>query len=173
MATVADTPPLSLLCRRWLPIFHPGSPGCRVSQPGLTGPVCQFPNSSSPPPSRRSVSGPFPVRGEAPSWASQGARSAGIPGQAHITVCAPSPPCPATSCQDPCPLSVPHPGPQGAPRGSPHPLVVRALGLPDHLPGGAGFGAPSSAASSAHRAPSRPTFSGEVFPGPAGGRRFS
>lgn len=173
MATVADAPPLSLLCRSSLPISRPGSPGRRVSQPGLTGPVCQLPNSSSPPPSRRSVSAPFPVRDEAPSRASQGARSAGIASQAHITVRAPSPPRPAPSCQDPCPLSVPHPGPQGTPRGSPSPPSRPALELWDHLPGGAGFGAPSSAASPAHRAPSRPTFSGEVSPGPAGGRRFS
>lgn len=70
---------------------------CRLSRPGSA--------SQLPAPQRLHSPGapyrPFPVRGEAPSRASQGARSAGIPGWAHITVRAPLPPAP--SSQDPCP----------------------------------------------------------------------
>lgn len=114
--------------------------------------------------------GPFPVRGEAPSRASQGARSAGIPGWAHITVRAPLPPQPLP----PRTPAGPDPSPQPAAgsAGLPSPLSSLSLGpgTPSR-PGGARR--PSFVPCPAHRAPSHPTFSGEVSPGPAGGRRFS
>lgn len=113
--------------------------------------------------------GPFPVRGEAPSRASQGARSAGILGWAHITVRAPLPPAP--SFQGPCPsrsLTPARSGLRRAPLSPQQPLL--GPGTPSR-PGGARR--PSFVPCPAHRAPWHPTFSGEVSPGPAGGRRFS
>lgn len=117
--------------------------------------------------------GPTSSQGEAPSWASRGARSASCSGQAHITVRAPSTPAPPF--QDPCQSPAALPDLRGL-RGALLVFPTRAAppwGPGTPLPGRAGLGAPSSASSGAHRAPWRPTFSGEVSPGPEGGKRFS
>lgn len=119
----------------------PGLQGAGCPQPGLTGPVRQLPNSS-PPPSRRSVSAPFPVRGEAPSRASQGARSAGIPGQAHITVRTPSLPPPSPFLTGPLPTLGPPPGAAGDSAGLPLAPQPSRLGAPGPSPGRGGVRRP-------------------------------
>lgn len=85
-------------CRSALLTSHRGAPGSESSRPDWAQcPSSQLLSASA---LQAHRVGPFPVRGEAPSRASQGARSAGIPGWAHITVRAPLPPAP--SSQDPC-----------------------------------------------------------------------
>lgn len=95
---------------------------------GLQGSECPGPDCAPCPSSQLLLSastlqahriGPFPVRGEAPCRASQGARSAGILGWAHITVRAPLPPAP--SFQDPCPSRSRTPARSGLRRAPPSP----------------------------------------------------
>lgn len=159
-------------CRSAPPFTYPGLQSSGCPPPGLTGPQC--PGLPAPPPSTLQAQrlGPTSCHRRGPLRGLPRSPQRWHPGPGAHNGPRPSTPQPLPSRTPVCPRH-PTPACRGL-RGAPSVLPADPpWGSGDPLPGWAGLGALSSAARLAYRAPSRRTFSGEVSPGPEGGRRFS